>query len=141
MCLILDANQYGAFLQPNNEEMKPVKNWLGKGGKIIYSPTTRLKREIKRSPKMERLFLKYMQAGQLKRISKDDVEKEENTLTSLRSNLISNDKHIIALAIVSGSKLLISNDKDLQADFKNRVKGKIYQGKRHRHLLNKDTCP
>ena len=36
------------------------------------------------------------------------------------NGLVSNDKHIIALAILSHCKLLASKDKDLGEDFKNK---------------------
>ncbi len=37
MCLILDTNSL--FLDPNNEDMKPVRKWVDdKSGKIAYSP-------------------------------------------------------------------------------------------------------
>ena len=43
----------------------------------------------------------------------------------------SNDTHVIALAQISGARLLYSNDKDLHVDFKNKrlidePRGKIY---------------
>ena len=51
----------------------------------------------------------------------------------------SNDQHVIALAIVSGARLLYSNDRRLQRDFKDRrlidPPGKVYstrRGKRSR---------
>ena len=47
------------------------------------------------------------------------------------SQIKSNDHHMLALAIVSGSRLLYSNDKDLQKDFGNiqllgSPKGRVY---------------
>ena len=65
----------------------------------------------------------------------------------------SNDAHVLALAIVSGARLLFTNDQDLQSDFGNRriisgVRGKIYTTlqnqdvrRSHRDLLNRtDLC-
>ena len=37
MCLILDTDNYGLFLAPDNEDMKPVRDWIdNKNGKIAY---------------------------------------------------------------------------------------------------------
>lgn len=51
----------------------------------------------------------------------------------------SDDPHILALALVSGVRLLCSRDTALHADFKNprilRPAGSVYQNRRHRHLL------
>ncbi len=65
----------------------------------------------------------------------------------------SNDSHILALAQVSGARLLYSNDKDLRKDFKNKKLidkplGKIYSTlkcknftRAHRDMLNdKKLC-
>ena len=63
----------------------------------------------------------------------------------------SNDKHIIALAQVSGARLLYTNDGDLQTDFQNRnlinnPEGKIYTTQKrkdysdtHKRLLRDDN--
>lgn len=138
MCLILDADRYGDFLDPGNTDMEPVRNWLKKNnGKIVYAATEKMQDELSRFQSMKRLFSEYRQAGRLKLFDKEKVKEEENKVR----DLLSNDKHIIALAMVSGVKLLISGDKKLQEDFKKIVRGKIYKNKSHKHLLRQDTCP
>ena len=65
----------------------------------------------------------------------------------------SNDPHVLALAIVSGARLLYSNDADLQQDFKDKrlidkPRGKVYstredksfQQSHARLLWRKDLC-
>jgi hypothetical protein len=56
----------------------------------------------------------------------------------------SNDVHILALARVSGARVLFLRDNNLHSDFKNtkilRPKGKIYQGQRHKKLLDEVLC-
>jgi hypothetical protein len=56
--------------------------------------------------------------------------------------LKSDDPHIIALAKVSGARLLCSKDQNLHTDFGNRVfidkpRGNIYQNQSHAKLLKK----
>lgn len=137
MCMILDANMFSVFLDPDNIDMEPVRRWLGKSGKIAYSPTEKLKQELDDYPKARSLFRKYGQRGKLKTFSEEVVEKKEASLPSLRSD----DSHIIALAQVSNVKLLVSGDFALHEDFKTIIKGRVYQNKSHQHLLKPDLCP
>ena len=138
MCLILDADRFSQFLDPGNRDMKPVRDWINKqNGKIVYAPTEKMQDELNSYQSMKRRFNEYRKAGRLKLIDKEKVKEEENEVR----DLLSNDKHIIALAMVSGVKLLISGDKKLQEDFKKIVRGKIYKNKSHKHLLRQDTCP
>ena len=81
----------------------------------------------------------------------------EETRLEKKGLCISDDPHVIALARISGARLLCSNDKDLQQDFgtKNlidRPRGKVYstrdkqkykeyQPNVHGKLLaNRDLC-
>ena len=64
----------------------------------------------------------------------------------------SDDRHVIAVAQISGARLLYSNDKALQRDFKNKKlidepRGKIYETSRnenfpdtHKRLLRNAVC-
>ena len=71
----------------------------------------------------------------------------------LKNECVSDDQHIIALAQISGARLLYSHDGDLQEDFRNkelidRPRGKVYSTKKtknftsaHRGLLGRqDLC-
>jgi hypothetical protein len=138
MCLILDTDNYGLFLAPDNEDMKPVRDWIdNKNGRIAYSPVGKMKNELERYPKMRNRFTQYRRAGKLKDFSREAVEREKKRLPKLRSN----DPDIIALAQVSGVGVLISSDTNLHADFKAIIGGSIYQTQQHTHLLKKDICP
>ena len=138
MCLILDTDNYGLFLAPDNEDMKPVRDWIdNKNGKIAYSPVGKMKNELERSPRVRNRFTQYRRAGKLKDFPMEAVEQEKKRLPKLRSN----DPDILALAQVSGVRVLVSSDTDLHADFKSIVGGNIYQTQRHKHLLKKDLCP
>ena len=142
MCLILDTNKYGNFLNQDNPDMEPVRKWLEKGGKIAYSPTQEMERELEGHEGMKDWFKARRRTPRVKYIPKNKVEQAMKKLLQ-SSNLRSNDHHIIALAQVSGVKLLISSDRKLHADFTNKdiVGGSIYQNKKHQHLLKPDLCP
>ena len=142
MCVILDANTFHKFKNPTDEDMAPVWKWLDdKNGKIVYSNTEKFEDEWERGG-MSHLRDQMMRAGQLKLVSEGVQEKADE----LEGEIVSNDEHIIALAIIAGVKVLISyreGDRDLFTDFKNRefVGGKVYTRKSHARMLTKDTCP
>lgn len=137
MCIILDANHFGKFDDPQNEDMKPVHRWLNKQyGRIVYSDTRKFRNEWNKGG--IRLLESLRQDGSLKMVARSEVEKVESTLAGKTQ---SDDEHIIALAIVAAVKVLVSSDRALHQDFKNIVGGSIYQTKSHSRLLKRDTCP
>ena len=142
MCVILDTNTFGKFKNPTDEDMKPVWQWLdNKNGKIIYSNTKKFEDEWERGG-MSHLRDQMMRAGQLKLVSEGVQEKTDE----LEGEIVSNDAHIIALALIAGVNVLVSyreGDRNLFADFKNRelVGGRVYTRKSHEHMLTRDTCP
>ena len=140
MCVILDANMFSEFKDQDNEDMQPLWNWLeNKNGKIAYTNTRKFDEEWERGGVTDLIKL-LKQAEKLKEIPAPDVQEKEN---ELRGKIVSDDPHIIALAIVADVTVLVSSDQALHRDFKNRnlVGGKVYQNKKHARLLTKDTCP
>ncbi len=136
MCLILDANNYSNFLDRGNADMEPIRKWLGREGKLAYSPTKKFEGEL--TPKIKDQFAIYREAGKMKIVDKEKVQNEQNKLSGLRSN----DSHIIALAKVADIRLLVSSDHALHEDFKDVIMhGKIYQNKSHKNLLTNFLCP
>lgn len=70
-------------------------------------------------------------AGRARRIRDAVVDKETESIRA-GENCRSNDFHVIALARVSGARLLFTNDRTLEQDFKDRSlvpdpRGKIYK--------------
>ena len=85
----------------------------------------------------------------------EDKLKVDAQVTTLKNGVAhkSNDSHVLALAQISGARLLYSNDTDLQQDFKNgglinRPRGKVYSTREsqsfrdsHKTLLRRtDLC-
>ena len=137
MCVILDADSYSRSLDSDNTGMRPVRDWMKGRGKLVYTPTQRMKAELESHGQMAKRLVEYRQAGRLIEVDPDEVDATEAGLTGLSSN----DGHIVALAIVAGVNVLVSRDKDLHDDFKRIVNGKVYQNEKHKHLLRRDTCP
>ncbi len=135
MCIIVDANLQGLFMD-RHADMLPVHDWIKKkGGKIAHSYTPKFQEE---TTKLFRIELRNLRRrGRLKLIASKDVQKQQNTLPNLQSD----DPHIIALALAAKVKVLITHDKELEKDFKRHVRGSIYHNKTHKHLLKKDLCP
>lgn len=137
MCLILDANKFSDYVNPDSEDMEPVRRWMKRSGKLVYSPTEKLKQELDRHDQMRQQLDRYREDGSLRLYPAQEVEQIKTKLPLLKSD----DPDIIALACVAGVKLLVSGDTDLHADFKSIVGGSVYQTRNHRNLLRPDTCP
>ena len=142
MCIIVDANMFGRFKDPTNEDMKPVWNWLQReNSKIAYSNTQKFEEEWERGGVTDLIKL-LRQSGKLKEILPQEVKEKENELNRT-GEIESDDPHIIALAMTANVKVLVSNDRRLHEDFKNHnlVGGRVYQTKDHWRLLRGYTCP
>ena len=77
------------------------------------------------------------QAGRAKAIPDAAVDARMNQVAP---NCVSDDPHIIALALESGARLLCSHDQALHSDFTNPTlinnqRGHVYQDATHAHLI------
>ena len=142
MCLILDANKYDDYLNPDNDDMQPVRDWMKKG-KMAYAATGKIEKELKKHKKMEKRVMRHRRNGQLKTVTPAEFHRAEKEVKKLQ--LQSNDAHVIALARAANAKVLVSSDDELHKDFTNPQiikNGKVYQYKTHKKdLLQKLTCP
>ena len=127
MCVILDTNSVSDVL--GREKSIPgsdLFNWITKGGIKLVAGKTLLE-EMDRS-RFGNWYRNAFRTGNAVRISTkedDRVEKECERLVE-QGNCKSNDQHIIALAHISGARLLYTKDKALISDFKELIKGKVY---------------
>ena len=140
MCIIIDTNMQGKYMDPNDADMRPVRNWINdrsKRGRIVYSKTTDFERETLNQFKKQ--FVALSRSGKLKMIDTKQVTAKQKELKK-QNKLISNDPHIIALALVARAKVLVSSDQNLHNDFK-QIGGSVYQTAQHKHLLTADLCP
>ena len=140
MCLILDADVRGLFMQ-KKASMRPVWNWLQKNGRIVFADKLKFKKEY--SPKLIRALRRQ---NKLKVVSHEKVEAADNELSKILTKrnyqLRSKDKHIIVAALAGKAKLLVSEDRHLGKDFKYLVSNSsIYKNEEHSHLLDKHACP
>ena len=153
MCAIVDANVvseiFGSNLPPAGEKFF---DWLNKGnGRLVVGG--KLLEELEKSSADFRHWGREAQlAGRMIIANKSEVDARTEQIQS-EDAIRSDDPHVIALAQVSGARLLYSNDGNLQQDFKNKSliddpRGKVYstsgdgsfQRSHDRLLKNKNLC-
>jgi hypothetical protein len=138
MCLIVDANRaHVLFGQPDSEDAVPIWEWLKKDGILVYGGHLAL--ELSRHDQARRLLVELGRAGRAIREDDEAVREDESRVHAMEE-CTSNDQHVIALARVSGARVLYTEDQALMNDFGNprllHPKGKIYRRAKHRRLLS-----
>lgn len=152
MCAIIDTNvRHEVFGDNQSEAGAHFLDWLEKGkGKLAIGG--RLRHELSQSEKFQELLNLLLLGGNAINIPDQEVD---TAAQELQNQMIckSDDEHVLALARVSGARLLYTNDQDLQKDFKNRqiiggIQGRVYTTLRkssvtrtHKDLLGRgDLC-
>lgn len=141
--MIIDANQWGDF-RKKAARMTPVHEWLNKGkGRLLYSNYGKFKKEI--GYEQREYLQSFKEKGRAKFISEQNVKTAVNKIKhkvhKIKHEPKSNDIHILGLALAGKARLLCSKDEALRQDFKNIIKGKIYQNHKHKKLLDENPCP
>jgi len=149
MCLIIDANVAHKFTVPPHEDVAPVVSWLLSKKKRRLPRLAvggKLRKELHKAGEAIRRFLRILdEAGRLYDVDDDLVDAETQAVVELleEADEKSDDPHVLALARVSGSRLLASDDSrsGLHALFKDRrflnPPGKVYKKAAHERLLRK----
>jgi hypothetical protein len=144
MCVIIDACVRDlVFATPPSTAAVPVLKWIEEGdGRMAYGGT-KLCNELFRSVSASRRIKAWKQAGRAMQFRNSVVDAEESVVRAMNV-ASSNDVHILALARVSGARVLFSSDGNLHADFKNpailnKPRGTIYQTKHHSKLLKHEA--
>ena len=153
MCAIIDANVahevFGSNLQSAGERFF---DWIERGTKRLVVGGM-LREELEQSSEEFRKWARVaVRTGKIRIVNNNDVDERTRELEN-EGGYESNDPHVLALAQVSGARLLYSNDSDLQEDFDNKdlidnPRGKVYSTRHsknfqrsHRGLLNnRDLC-
>ncbi|MDE0250694.1 MAG: PIN domain-containing protein [Gammaproteobacteria bacterium] len=151
MCAIVDAHIASEVFSPDGPEAgQKFLEWINAGtGRLVTGG--KLLQELYKTP-----AIKWMKEARFTGAMKIVNEQEVDELTEQleRGNQCqSDDSHVVALAQISGARLLYSNDKDLHKDFKNPIlinnpRGKIYSTNEYHHfsenhkklIEDKDLC-
>ena len=148
MCAIVDADMSGRFFNvPIDADLLPLWKWIN-GGKGVLFVGGRLRTELFGNHRVRDAIQEWARVGHAVFVPNEKVDDETSNITE---QCQSNDAHVIALARVSGARLLCSGDQSLHADFDNRElinnpRGKVYQNAGHRNLLRSSAswhrrCP
>ena len=139
MCALVDANIASeVFGCKRNEASDKFFNWLSTGTGILVVGG-QLQEELSKT-QYRAWARQAILSGRIKRENPHKVEAQTSKLKNERA-CKSDDQHIIALAQISGARLLFSNDGDLQQDFKNKKlidnpRGRVYSTKETKHYAN-----
>jgi predicted nucleic acid-binding protein len=147
MCVIVDVNVAArVLLRPDDPDFAPVSlRLIGKSKRaLILVYGGRLLDEYKRHRALIRLLAVLDRNGRAVQRSAIEIDVAERKLQH-DGNCVSNDLHILALAVISGTRLLVSHDHDLHQDFKNpkilsNPRGRIYQNRNHLPILQRTNC-
>lgn len=142
MCIIIDAD-VAHLLAPPSGDARPVVDWIerGSGRLVIGGKNTE---ELKQNRDTTRWLLAIQRAGRVRLVRRAALVAEEANVQAL-GLCSSNDLHVIALARVSGARIVFTNDRALHADFRNAAlisqpRGNVYQVAAHSRLLRPDMC-
>jgi hypothetical protein len=146
MCVIIDVNlAFHIFTSAPEADFRPVFDWLhapDKNGCLVIGG--KLLKELTQRKASLGYLRALVQAGRAYQFPNAEVQSEEQQVTD--SGLCqSNDPHVVALARVSGARILCSHDQALHQDFRNpklisKPRGRVYQSATHTRLLRHDRC-
>ena len=125
MPIIIDANRAADFCAPLSNHAPIILSKIN-DKKIIVVIGGQLLRELM-CTRLCGLVNEWIKSGRAKRVANRDVENEQAIVE--QQQLLSDDPHIIALARVSNTRLIYTNDANLIFDFKSKIlispKGKV----------------
>ena len=159
MCAIVDANVVHEVFGANRPQAgKKFFDWIDRGSGILVVGGKLLEELDRGSPVFRKWRLAARRAGRVRIENRGEIKERMEELQR-EQTYSSDDPHVLALAQVSGARLLYSNDGDLQQDFGDRElisnpRGKVYTTSSgsgydntvfrptHRRLLGRrDLCP
>jgi hypothetical protein len=145
VCLILDTNRFGdALSEPPLPAYVPLLRWLtdpdGDGGVVFGG--TKYRHEIDQFDKARRFFVNRWRAGRAHLVDKETVDAEEVRLRAAKA-CASDDEHVVALARISGARVVCTEDRALWKDIRDKKlldhpRGRVYRAAGHGRLLRHD---
>jgi hypothetical protein len=135
VCLIVDKNAAHKFTQsPVGKEITLLVAEIDKK-KIKIATGGRNRIELV-DTKIRDWIVERVRRGDVRFYPDTLIANEEMRVVAL-GMCTSDDPHVIALANISGAKLLFTFDKALQVDFKAMASGRTYNRVSHKHLIRK----
>lgn len=151
MCAIVDANAaHQVFGENRPSAGVEFFNWISSGtGSLVIGG--KLREELNQMSSFKEWQKEAILSGRVI-LAEDNIVLAEAMNLSDSGLCQSDDEHVIALARLSGARLLFSNDYKLQRDFKDKKlidepRGSIYStlqnrnvASTHKNLLRKNVC-
>ncbi|MCY4099714.1 MAG: hypothetical protein OXF46_02215 [Rhodobacteraceae bacterium] len=130
MCVIIDANVMGVFINSTKEKNRSaweLKNYIQDRRILLVFGGKKLKKEYRKNNDFSRWLRLQILGGSANVIDDKIINVEEKKLKIV--SCLSDDEHVLALAKVSGARLLYTKENALAKDFKNRklIGGKVYR--------------
>ena len=157
MCAIVDTNVANEVFGPSPPPAgEKFLNWINKGSGRLVVGGELLEELVSGTPDFRKWAAMAVNSAKMRIENKGRVDARTEELRD-EQTLKSNDPHVIALAQLSGARLLYSNDVDLNDDFRNKSlinnpEGRVYSTDEennpnkefravHRNLLRRnDLC-
>ena len=140
MCAIVDANvAYEVFGIDRPPAGRRFFDWLSSPrGQLVVGG--QLREELARDRRFVQWLRSALRNGRARSVP-DEVVDDHASRLRREGGCISNDPHVLALALVSGARLLYTNDTALIEDFGNREivarpRGKIYTTARNANVTD-----
>ena len=131
MCAIVDANvAHEVFRITPAPAGEKFFEWINKGTRRLVAGGKHLEDLENSSADFRQWATGALLAGKMRIVDYDQVHRRTLKIQA-QSQYESDDPHLLALAQISGSRLLYSNDRDLHRDFRKKVlidkpRGKVY---------------
>ncbi len=153
MCVvaIVDANSLRVLATRQGQGDSLFLSWIKKRhGILAFTNSGKYFTEIRKNRAVMELIQRYNQGGQLRKISAEALTDAGNRLN--KKLCLSNDHHILSLALASRARVLCSGDDALRKDFRNkkilphmgRLRRILYpidrNRNRRREFLNRQRC-
>ena len=133
MCAILDANVTSeVFGDTRTPAGQKFREWLDRGRSSLVMGG-KLADELTHDGRFRAWSETAIQYGRLQLVDSTKVDERAAELHSANA-CVSDDEHVIALAQLSGARLLFSNEPNLHTDFKSKIlidepRGKVFSTK------------
>lgn len=115
MCLIIDADRGKSFGTQLSPYARLIVEWVGRRGKVVVGGELLV--ELNKTGIRKYLSI-WRGAGQLVTVNDGAVRAEQAQVVALGCEL--NDTHVVALARLSGVRLVFTGDEALMKDLRNR---------------------
>ena len=131
MCAIVDTSAvHDVFGSKFTEAGKKFLEWINAGSSRLVVGGKLLEELYEGSTNFRKMGKQLQLAGRIVIVNEDTVNARTEQLVN-KGLCKSDDQHVIALAQISGARLLYADDGDLQQDFKNKSlinnpRGKVY---------------